>query len=412
MFKGVNINKMDGLLGNSNPSTDGVMLLVYAIATANKPATVDFYSPYKLSQMTELEELGFNVAFDANNKYLIHQQVGEFFRLAPDATLYLCVVPDTLATAKAVMENVDVQAAIRNSAAVKGVAIAGTTDTFISAFGIVEDVQAVVDMFAGEKRLIDFVLIQGNGALDGTDLYNLSAYPDYRSKEAPNVAISIAQDKDVAGSDVAYKLYADVGSVLGMIAVRQVNENAGSVNIINKPDAAKGKENYPLGVKKQWQNVGLSDGRAFASLTFTDQGNLNAKAYMYPGSFNGYPGVYLNGAPTCVEAASDYGYIENNRTWNKAARLIRTALLPLVRGVVKKDPATGYIRSTVISEWEGRVNKALEDMMINEEISGYSVFIDPKQLPTEHSPVQVQAVVVKDGIVHEFTVDLGLSNSI
>lgn len=411
-FKGVNINKLTGMLGGTNPSTDGEMMLAAVIKTADLPAGTTHYTHYELKQLKDAEDLGINESLDANKKILIHQQIKEFFRLAPDATLHLCLVPETLTDAQLIMEKAEVQAYIRSNKDIKGIAIMGATDTFITAEAIVEDVQAVVTQFATEKRLIDFVLIQGNGQKNGASNYTLSALPDYRAKNAPNVSICIGQDPKVAVLEAEYGMYADVCSVLGMIAVRQVNENCGSVDIINKPDNAKGKGNYPLSGIKEWQGSNLSDGRSFATLSFTDQNTLNTKGYIYAGSFEGYEGTYLSGSATSVELASDYAYIENNRTWNKAARAIRQVLLPLVRGIVKKDPQTGFIRNTVIASWESRVNKALETMVIANEISGYQVYIDPKQLPTELVPLKVQALVVKDGIVHEFDVDLGMTNSI
>lgn len=410
-FEGVNINKLQGGLGARNPSTDSVMMLMFAIPLLALPVGVTHYEAIELHQLKDLEDAGIDASFDANEKLLVHHAVSEFFRNAPNGVLHFVAVPDAL-TPVQLLQAAEMKAAIRKAKDVKGIAIGGTAESYVELDGMVEAVQAEINAFAAEKRLIDFVLLQGNGELNAGVPYALSTYPNLREKNAANVSVSIAQDPDIASLEVEYKLYADVGSVLGMIAVRKVNENAGSVDIVNKPRNRKGLPNYTLTGLTQWRRASLSDGRAFDSLSVTDQRLLSSKGYIYAGSFEGFDGVYLNGSPTCVEMASDYAYIENNRVWNKAARAIRQALLPHVRGLVKKDPATGYIQSTTIAAWEGKVNKALAQMEIDDEISGYASYIDPKQMPDELTPLQVKAQVVKDGIVHEFEVDLGLVNNI
>jgi len=407
-FEGVKINKLNGGLGRTNPTDDNVMALAYAISAADLPAGASHNEPIELFTLKNAEDAGFNAAFDANNGYLVHHAISEFFRLAPDAVLHLVPVADNL-TPKQVMELAAFQEAIRNMPKVKGIAIGGTATTVQSLAAMVEDIQAVIDDFAAEHRLIDFVLLQGNGEAVAI---TVATYNDLRTKVAPNVMVSIAQDPYIAALDAAYAKYADVGAVLGMAAARQVNENWGSVNISNKPSIKKGNKDYPLSEGSLWQSATLSDGTKETALSQAEKKSLTAKGYVFAGHYEGYGGIFLNSSPACVEAASDYAYMENTRVWNKAARLIRETLLPEVKGKVKKDSATGYIRTTTTSRWEGLVLKALERMEAADEISGKSCYIDPKQNPSENTPLVVKASVVADGIVHEFSVDLGLTNKL
>ncbi|MGH2624856.1 MAG: DUF2586 family protein, partial [Sphingobacterium sp.] len=199
-----------------------------------------------------------------------------------------------------------------------------------------------------------------------------------------------------------------------MIAVRQVNENLASVNIQNKPVAARGARDYTLTDpnKSLWLQAYLTDGTLVSSLTAAEFTDLDNKGYIAAASYQGYPGVFFTGSHTAIDSASDFAYIENNRVWNKAARIVRAVLIPEVKGVVKKDPVTGFIRSTTASRWTALVNKALEQMIIKDEISGFEVIIDHKQVVNSTEPVRVRAMVVADGIVHEFEIALGLTNSI
>lgn len=409
-FEGVKINRLNGGLGGENDNEDGVFLLVASVASV--PGSMNLHEAYPLLGVKDADAMMLNASYDANEGVLVYHAVERFFQLSPEGKLYL-MLTDAL-TALAVMTSNDFKAGLRQVPSVKGIGIMGATDTVTSLYAAVEQVQSVVTIFKGdEHRLIDFVVIGAGGLMGGASL-NISAYPDMRSKDAPNISVSIAQDPDVANLSASYSNYADVGSVLGMLAVRGVNENLGSVDINRKPSGRRGDRDYSLSDagSGSWMSASLSDGKRFSSLSSAEKKALTSKGYIYAGSFEGYGGVFFNSSPTAVEKASDYAYIERNRVWNKAARAIRTALIPEVRRTVKKDPSTGYIRSTTITRWTGIVKKVLERMEAADEISGYAVYIDPKQVLSESSPLRVKASVVSDDIVHEFEIDLGLTKQV
>ncbi|MRG45502.1 hypothetical protein GFS24_10270 [Chitinophaga sp. SYP-B3965] len=409
-FEGVTVNKLNGGLGRSNPADDNVFALCYAVAVAKLPPGTSHFHPVKLLQVRDAEQIGFTESFDANSNVLVHHTITEFFRLAPDAVLYLILCPDQL-THTTIVQNPLFVTALRETPDVKGFAIANTLTTVSTIAEEVEPVQSVLSDMAAAHRLIDFVILEAKGPAAPLPIAN---YPDLREKKAPNVSVSIAQDPGVAGLSASYGKYADVGAVLGMLGARQVNENLGSVNILQKPSTRKGDRDYPLtdGGSRKWLTAALCDGTKVNSLSPADKRELTNKGYIYAGAYEGYGGIFFSSSPTCTEKASDYAYIENNRVWNKAARLIRSTLLVEIKGVVKKDPRTGYIRSTTISRWSSLVNAALERMVAADEISGYDVFINPKQVLSEASPLIVTARVQVDDIVHEISVDLGLTNNL
>ena len=407
-FKGVKINKQNGGLGRRNASTDAVMALVVGMPTTG--TTVQLNKAYKLLQVSDAEALGVNASFDANNGLLAHNEVNDFFTYCPDGTLFL--IPTTAGLeASALLQEAALKATIRSEKDIKSIGVIGATSTVSTLINEVETVQAVVNAFALENNYIDAVILEGK-ASDAA--LTISNYPDLRAEKAPNVSVSIAQDLAVASLDAAYAKNASVGAVLGMLAVRQVNENLGSVDILNKPDGSKGNEDYPLTVlgTDRFAAAALSDGTPFDNLTPPEVKELTSKGYIFAGAFNGYGGIFFNGSPTCVEKASDYAYIENNRVWNKAARLIRITLIPKVKGVVKKDPTTGFIKATTISAWQGLLNKAMETMVIDNEISGFDFYINPQQTLTEDSPLKIEGNIVIDSIVFEFEFDLGLTDKL
>lgn len=406
-FEGVKVNKLN--TGGGTGASPIEMAVVLPVATADLPVGIVHYNPHLVLQPSDVSALGFTASYDANKLKLIYQQMRMFFKYAPEGRLQVIPVPDTKTISQLAVD-ANLLAAIRVVKDVQILAIAVQADV-ATVFASANDVQSMIDAFADEHRLIDEILLTGKG---GNAAMAIADYPDMRSKDAPNVSVSIAQDPAVASLDAAYAKYADWGSVLGGLAVRKISENLGSVDIINKPDARKGDPNYTLTDDKTstWLSANLSDGTKVNSLSAVSKKALTDKGYIYAGSFEGYDGVYFNGSPTCTDVNSDYAYIERNRVWNAAARLIRSTLLPKVKGKVKKDPTTGYIKTSTISDWTGLLNKALEKLQNADEISGFSVYIDPKQVLSESSPLSVKATVVHDDIVYEFSVDLGYSNII
>lgn len=387
-LNGVNVEKLQGGLGRSNGNLDNHVAIILigipvgAVATAINNAG----KGVEVTSLYEAEVLGINESLDANNNILAYDQIKNFFELAPEATLYL-FNSDVEADLKAFLNyNKNIKGYALN------VAFADNTVAEITKH------QAIIDSFAAQNRLIDFAVI----GLDGCDDFATNLF----AQTGGNVSVSVACE--MADGKVS------TGAILGMLAIRRVNENLGSVDIKDKPLAKRGRNDYPLTDEKlgRWLTSFLSDGREVAEVLDAELTSIIANGYIVASGYEGYPGVYFENSYTCIERASDFAQIENNRVWNKAARLIRTTLLPRVKGVVKKDPATGFIASTTVSGWKQLLNKALGTMVTNDEISGFEVDINPNQTVNATSAVEIKASVVADGIVHEFTVKVGLVNNL
>lgn len=389
--EGVNIEKLQGGLGRLATGTDNhfAMLLLGLPVGAVATAVNNSGKGVAVTSLFAAEALGLNESFDANNSITAHKDISEFFRLAPEATLYL--FDKVTAT--------DLKAFINHNKEIKGygfhMAYDDETPNLVTT---INAHQTIINDLAVLNRLIDFCII-GSDDLDvfTQDLFALTA---------PSISIvSICQANDGVTA---------VGSALGMEAVRKVNENLGSVNIQRKPLAKRGLPDYPLtdALLGLWPTAYLSDGtdiNVLAQATFND---IISKGYILAVPYEGYPGIFFENSYTCVARESDFAFIENNRTWNKAARIIRTTLLPEVKGVVKKDPSSGFIAPTTLGRWKGLLNKSLEQMVKDDEISGFDTYINPSQVVNNTQPVTVKATIVADGIVHKFEVAVGLTNTI
>ena len=404
-FNGVIINKVNGGLVRESDTGDRVVLLICG-ATATD--SVPNYKPVKLNSIEALEQLGVSEDTDKTNKELLYYHCSEAFRLSPERELWLMTVPKAIKVSE-LTTAADFLSAIRSVGGANTIGIAGiTADESIK--DAADKLQLMVETLREDHLYIDAVILEGLGSY----LTSVATASDLRGFDCENVSVVIAQDKDVADKDAAYAGHAAVGTALGMLSVRYVHENLGSVDIENHPRTAKGTPDYSMldSTLGRWVNVAISNGTLLSAVSRADQKTLNEKGYIFAGNFEGYTGVFFSNSHTCVPKTSDYAYIEYNAVWNKAAKLVRTTLIPRVRSQVKADPSTGYIATETISYWDSLVRKALETMVNADDIAAFDIYINPKQAAVSDKPFNVQVKMVAHGVVHEFEVDLGFTNKI
>jgi len=405
-FIGAHINKMDGGLGGGETS-DRVAVLVIGAAESDK---LTLHKAYELLQLTDAEALGITAAGDQANGELSHYHISEVFRLSPETRIHLIAVPKAtkVSELKALPRFIT---ALRSIKGLNVISVAGlTADDSIKT--VVQGMQLLVDDLAKDYIYIDAVLPEGLGSYLGDGA--ISTLPNLREFDSEIITPVWAQDPAIAARNAAYGGQAAAGSALGLPMVRAVHENLGSVDIEVKPRARKSEQDYTLTDTKQglWLSAALSNGIAFETLSNSDQKKLDELGIVYVGAFADYGGYFFSDSHTCTAADSDYCYIERNSIWNKAARLIRTTLIPRIRGKVKSDPVTGYIENTTITYWDGLVRRALDTMKTARNIADFDIYIDPKQAAVSTSPFKVKVQIVADGIVHEFEIDLGYTKSI
>ncbi|WP_313214240.1 DUF2586 family protein [Soonwooa sp.] len=403
-LQGTKINKIDGGNGRLSNTNARVFLLVGALAVAGTSLTAN--ESVRLIQTKDIEALGITESFDANKKSLAYYHVSEAFRLAPDATFHFLPVEDGTTiegSFTAVLQT------LKLNPDIKGIGFFGFDGTLETVGATAELIQSGLVLEAKKSGiLLDSVLIEAGSP--GQLLIN--NYPDFTLVDAQNVSIVNAQDPDIASLDAAYVNHAAIGTALGSLAVRKMSENIGSTSIENKPDEKKTSVFYSLTdtTPKRFVKAGLSTGQNIADLSDQQIKDLVDKGHVLIGPYVGAAGMYFSSSATCTSKTSKYSTIENNAVWNGAARLISEALAPYIKGKVKKDPATGYIRSTTISHWERVVTKAcIERLEAENEISGGSIYINPKQTPNAETPLKISVTIVSDEIAHTFDVDLSIT---
>ncbi len=218
-----------------------------------------------------------------------------------------------------------------------------------------------------------------------------------------NVSVVIAQ----AGSGTGATLYTDdqnrgsasvtaIGVVLGLVSLASVHESIAWV------------KKYPTGVDLP----AFGDGTLLRSIDRAIIESLDAARYLFFVTYSGLSGSYMNDSHTMDDPISDYAYIENVRTIDKAVRGIRAYLLPELGSSLYVDPDTGKLQSYTVEHLVTVANKQLEDMEKAGELSGYSVEIDPDQNVLSTSSVEIVIKKVGVGVLRHINVKIGFAQSV
>lgn len=422
-FQGPILSKPTGRLGRRAASTDAVCGLVCGGVLPDGSDYDAFGQIVKLIQPADAEALGINAAYDANNDVLVYHHIKQFFHYNPDGTLYLMLVAQGTSLtnicdkANNYLRKLLADESTNGEIRMVGVVLNPASAPLLAAFttGLLTDVttavpkaQDLVDTLRTESAIFcDSVILEG--LLYATAA--IATLPAVRDLTSENVSVCIAAEPAVISATSLH--YAAIGAALGMLSIRKVSECLGSVDIARKPEAAKGSESYPLtsAAKGYFLSACLSNGKLFSALAASEKAALATKGYIYAGRFEGFDGFYFNDSHTCASVSSDYAYIEDNRVWGKAARLLRRALIPVIRGEVEVDPKTGFLPGSQIAFYQAKGKKGVAVMAADGELSGEpSIIIEPNQNVVGTGTVKMALAYVRKGILRRLEAEVAAIN--
>lgn len=365
MFTGPLVIKSDGALGAKATSEENILGLVMGGVVTAGYATLGVSK--KLTQPSDADDLGFDAAYDSANKVLVRYHIDEFFAENPNGVLWVMIAAQgTTLAAMCDKATAYVQKLVSDSLKkIKSFGVvlnpaSGYTPTITAGIDVdvtnaVIKAQDLINTWATLNIFIDMAVIEGRN-LSGAS----STWKDLRIMASPNVHVAVLQDADIAALDALYAKHAAVGTVLGGIGVRNVEEDLGSINSVNNPN--KGAANMPINdaASGRWLNPAISKGTLTNDLTAADIAALKAKGYVFADSYPEYPGVYLSGSPACTALSSDFAYGVNTRVWNKAARIVVFKLTPYTNAKVKL--IGGKISATTASSMEQDCNNSRDGL--------------------------------------------------
>lgn len=422
-LKGVNIQR--GTIGASViQGADAITgLLATGVAVeadvANGISGIALGQTVKLTSLTDAEAYGINEAYDSTNSLSVYRHVSEFYRICPNATLYLMLYSGNMEAAFAEEYAkkliVDANGEIR----ILGIANTPTEEATEYLNGFPEDVFGSIQL---GQQLYDWafstfrpcqVILEGRdfnvaNAASALDLRNITI--NDQVLEAFKVSVCIAQDWKFADElDPIRKKMADLGTMLGSIAKKAVNENIGEVEGGNLVDVTNNK----------WLVAGLSNHQTVAGWDSQLEA-LDSKGYVFAISYTGIAGYYWNNDHTCTPIKKDKeGYfneytISYGRTHDKAVRDLRTCLLPKVKSTQPVDPNTGKLPQALVTYFERLADDDVFNTMAAEGlITAGKTTVDPNSdLLISPRELKVSFVLVPTGQIDEIKGTINLKTSI
>ena len=394
MLPDITITRAQGGLGRQQPTNDGISALItQGVAIAGKLA---LDTDYELRSLLAAEALG----IAATGPYAAtHAHLSEYFRLSPGAVLIF----------RAVAQNVPLSSMLDKSQAhAKSLLVAANgrvkqlAVVLNPAAGYVPDLTAHLDAdvlaaIAQAQALATEEFAQHRPVCVVLGAHGLGVdpaqVPDLTALNSEFVAV-------VAGSDAARTSEPAVGALLGAISAAATNESIAWV------------QKFPLTGGGSFLNAGLSNGATLGQLLPGDLGAYAEKGYIAVRQHAGLDGFYFSDSPTCTVPSSDYAYLENVRVTNKAARLVRTALLPSLNGPLPLN-ADGTLAAQVVGELQGKATAGLTAGLLQSgEASALGVYIDPAQNVLSTSTLAVAVRLVPVGVGRQLTVTLGLTTKL
>ncbi len=212
-----------------------------------------------------------------------------------------------------------------------------------------------------------------------------------------SVLVGCDLDENLIGKKLGhYGYYGCLGICLGAVSKAAVHECIAWV------------QKFPLGLDVP----GLICDKPISEVSTGDQESINDNRYIFVRTHVGNADNFFNDSHTLDEPTSDYAYIENVRTIDKACRGVRANLLPYLNSPLKVDAETGQLDPGTVAFLETTAGKALEDMEKAGELSGYHAEIDPEQNVLATSEVEVIIKNVPMGVMRKVHVKIGFATSL
>lgn len=321
-----------------------------------------------------------------------HYHISEYFRIQPKGSLYVgfYAVPGSYTFAEIQTMQVFSGGKIRQFGVYKDAA------AFASA-----DLTAIQSICS----VLDTLHMPVSNVLYGADLKlvtDLTSLADLNALSANKASAVISQDAGGLGAFlyVTYgKSITTLGAALGAVSLAKVSEDI----------AWPQKFNISSGY--ECDTIGFANGTAMTAVSQSTLNTLDDRRYIFLVKYVGLAGSYFNDSHTAIAVTSDYAYIENNRTIDKAIRGVYASLISYINSplVLNSD---GTLKDTTIAFFESQAGTNLDQMIRDSELSAYEVTINPAQDVLATSNITVAVKLVPIGVARQITVNIGFTTSI
>lgn len=409
----IRFSKTNGGLGRGTGSDDATSGLLFVLKTIPGEIAHEFEATAvndlfvrKFTHPSQLADVGIvwtepgpdddnsRMTADALASNILYYHITEYFRMNPGGALYVGL--DTSGILK-----VDPHEEGKNDIIIMQLYAGGEIRQIGVAcrqdFVILNDIQETCSKLEKLHMPLSVVVTSDKITLEGD-------IPFVPSEGMCNVSILTGLDLDhtlVAATGfepgvIEHNYWGCIGTCIGTISKASVHECIAWV----------GK--FPLGLKAP----GLNNGILIRDVAESTLEALNGRRAIFVRTHVGDADNYFNDSHTMDLETSDYAYIENVRTIDKACRGVRKKILPWLNSPLDVDAETGQLDSGMVSFLETIAGEALTEMENAGELIGYEAVIDPDQNVLSTSEVEVVIQNVPKGVMRKVHVKIGFASSL
>lgn len=394
-MQNLTITRTNGNLVRSLAGEDHISGLVFYSATLPEAdegvkGFTDTERIHAISTIETAEKLGITADAEAWETKVLHYTLASILNMNPGMSLYVGIFKPA-AGANAFSEIKQLQnfagGRLRQIGVWNGAVELSET--------IVNSLQSVATTLEAQNKPLSILY-----APKVTDVTQLESYAKAGRK---NVSVVIAQD----GEGVAAALYSDAANA-AKASVSTLGDLLGAVSKAKVHQSIAWVEQFPTNISV----AAFGDGTRYRDLDTATIEELDAARFIFCRTYEGLAGAFFNDNHTLDLPTSDYAYISDVRTMDKAVRGIRSYLLPKLGRPMKVDASTGKLERTTVEHLITTGNKALEEMERDGELSGYRFYIDPDQNILSTSRVRGVIKNVPVGVMRNLDLEIGYAASV
>jgi hypothetical protein len=388
----ITVNRGKGGLGRPLATNDHISGFIMPFTNANLPAGFSTTDRTKIVySISDVEALGIVKAGTYTTQIWYH--LNQFFKKQPNGKLYIHLIDDTA------IDYSSIETLQRSAdGEIRQIGFFDPNTAFATAK--VTTLQASATILEGEDMPLSVIY-----SANTRGIATVGGFVDLRALSCKNVSVCIGEDGANDGTAIATatgKSLGCIGAVLGMVSLSKVHENIGWVGQFNVVD---GSEFDVPAISLNSASVQVK------TISKTALNGLSDYGYIFLIKRPGFAGTFFNDAPTCISVTSDYAYIENNRTIDKAVRNVRSFMLPFINSplYINED---GTLDENTISLFKNEASRGLESMEIDGELSAFSVTINPAQNVLSTGQLSIAIKLVPVGVAREIVLNIGFALNI
>lgn len=396
-MQNLTITRTNGNIVRSLAGEDHISGLVFYSATLPTAAegVAGFTTTeriHAISSIETAEKYGITADAAAWETKVLHYTLASIFNMNPGVSLYVGIFKPATGGANAFSEIKQIQNYAGGRLRQVGVwnGAVELSDT------LVNSLQSVRTTLEAQNKPLSI--------LYAPKIADVTALPANLAKIGRSgVSVIIGQD----GAGVAAELYADAANA-AKASVSALGDLLGAVSKAKVHESIAWVESFPTNIAVP----AFGDGKKYRDLDEAVIETLDTSRYIFLRTYDGLAGSFFNDNHTLDEPTSDYAYINDVRTMDKAVRGVRTYLLPKLGRPMKVDADTGKLERTAVEHLITTGNKALEEMEKAGELSGYRFDIDPDQNILATSRVRGVIKNVAVGVMRNLDLEIGYATSV